>query len=48
MSIQELETAIKKLIYKRISVNPTTWLARLPCEQIWDQQIENDLWTWKA
>lgn len=41
MSIQELETAIKKLPTKELS-NLTTWLIDYH-EQIWDQQIEDDL-----
>jgi BioD-like phosphotransacetylase family protein len=41
MSIQELETAIKKLSTKELA-NLTTWLIDYH-EQIWDQQIENDL-----
>ncbi|TYQ27315.1 hypothetical protein [Pseudanabaena sp. UWO310] len=41
MSIQELETAIKKLSVKELA-NLTTWLIDYP-EQIWDQQIEDDL-----
>ena len=41
MSIQELETAIKKLSTKELA-SLTTWLIDYH-EQIWDQQIENDL-----
>jgi BioD-like phosphotransacetylase family protein len=41
MSIQELETAIKKLSTKELS-SLTTWLIDYH-EQIWDQQIEDDL-----
>jgi BioD-like phosphotransacetylase family protein len=41
MSIQELETAIKKLSTKELA-RLTTWLIDYH-EQIWDQQIEDDL-----
>jgi len=41
MSIQELETAIKKLSTKEFA-SLTTWLINYH-EQIWDQQIEEDL-----
>ena len=41
MSIQELETAIKKLSTKELA-SLTSWLIDYH-EQIWDQQIENDL-----
>jgi BioD-like phosphotransacetylase family protein len=41
MSIQELETAIKKLSVKELA-NLTTWLTDYH-EQMWDQQIEDDL-----
>ena len=41
MSIQELETAIKKLSMKELA-NLTTWLIDYH-EKIWDQQLENDL-----
>ena len=41
MSIQELETAIKKLSTRELA-NLTTWLIDYH-KQIWDQQIENDL-----
>jgi len=41
MSIQELEIAIKKLSVKELA-NLTTWLIDYH-EQIWDQQIEEDL-----
>ena len=41
MSIQELETAIKKLSTKELA-NLTAWLIDYH-EQIWDQQIEEDL-----
>ncbi len=41
MSIKELETAIKKLSVKELA-NLTTWLIDYH-EQIWDQQIEDDL-----
>jgi hypothetical protein len=41
MSIQELETAIKKLSTKE-PASLTTWLIDYH-EQIWDQQIEDDL-----
>ena len=39
MSIQELETAIKKLSTMELA-NLTTWLIDYH-EQIWDQQIED-------
>ena len=41
MSIQELETATKKLSTKELA-SLTTWLIDYH-EQIWDQQIEDDL-----
>ena len=41
MSIQELETAIKKLSAKELA-SLTSWLIDYH-EQIWDQQIEDDL-----
>jgi BioD-like phosphotransacetylase family protein len=41
MSIQELETAIKQLSVKELA-NLTAWLINYH-EQIWDQQIEDDL-----
>lgn len=41
MSIQELETAIKKLSTKELA-SLTSWLIDYH-EHIWDQQIENDL-----
>ena len=41
MSIQELETAIKKLSGKELA-NLKTWLIDYH-ELIWDQQIEDDL-----
>jgi BioD-like phosphotransacetylase family protein len=41
MKIQELETAIKNLSTKELA-SLTTWF--IDChEQIWDQQIEDDL-----
>ena len=41
MSIQELETAIKKLSTKELA-SLTAWLIDY-YEQTWDQQIEDDL-----
>ena len=41
MGIHELETAIKKLSVKELA-SLTSWLIDYH-EQIWDQQIENDL-----
>jgi len=41
MSIQELKNAIKQLSSKELA-NLTTWLIDYH-EQIWDQQIEDDL-----
>lgn len=41
MSIQELEAEIKKLSTKEVA-SLTTWLIDYH-EQIWDQQIEEDL-----
>jgi BioD-like phosphotransacetylase family protein len=41
MSIQELETAIKKLSTKELA-SLTSWLIDYH-EKIWDQQIEEDL-----
>ena len=41
MSIQELEAAIKMLSVKELA-SLTTWLIDY-LEQIWDQQIEDDL-----
>jgi hypothetical protein len=41
MSIQEIESAIKMLSTKELA-NLTTWLIDYH-EQIWDQQIEDDL-----